>query len=299
MVDRRRDRPARPGEGAVTALRIDRYGLLLLPLLAFLAVVFVYPLVELLQRSFTDFPEGAGRWWENYRWFFDTPTNVKVLVRTLVTGLWVTAFCLVVGYPYAYLMTIVRPRWRFVMLAFVLLPFWTSYIVRNFAWIVLMQDDGFVNDVLGVFGLGPLHLLGTTKAVTIGMAQVLVPFMVIPAYATMRRIDRNLLRAATSLGARPSIAFWRVYFPLSLPGVLAGALLVFVISLSFYITPAMLGSPQDTLLAQLIYIHVSTLLEWGQAGAMAVVLLAATLLLLGLAARLSRRSLARLGDDTR
>jgi putative spermidine/putrescine transport system permease protein len=274
---------------------IDRHALLLLPGVALLVLVFAYPVGEMLWRSVSDFPTDGSAWSDNYAWFFDSSTNVRIFVRTFVTGLWVTFVCLLLGYPYAYLMTLATGRWRIVMLAVVLLPFWTSFIVRNFAWIVLLQDNGPVATGLGKLGFGSVELLGTTAAVTIGMAQILLPFMVLPAYATMSRIDRDLVRAAEGLGARPVVAFLRVYVPLSLPGVLAGALLVFVISLGFYITPAMLGSPENAMLSQVIVTQVGDLLAWGRAGAMALVLLVVTLTLVGIAARLSRRSLANLG----
>lgn len=274
------------------------YRLLGLPALLFLAIVFAYPLYEILRLSVTDFPVGGERWPENYAWFFETRANRTILIRTLVTSAWVTVVCLLLGYPFAYLMTIVRRRWRMLMLAVVLLPFWTSYVVRNFSWIVILQDDGPVNSALSALGLGPVKLLGTATAVTIGMAQIMLPFMVLPAYDTMRRIDRDLLPAAATLGAPPRVAFFRVYLPLSLPGVLAGALLVFVVSLGFYITPAMLGSPQQSMLAQLIFTEVNSQLAWGRAGAMSVVLLFVTLALLGLSAWLSRRSLRRLGGQS-
>jgi putative spermidine/putrescine transport system permease protein len=256
----------------------------------FLAVFFAYPVLTIATRSFTDVLPGASAF-ANYRWFFATDVNLTILRRTFVTAAAVTGVCLLVGYPYAYLLTIMRPRWRMIAIAVVLIPFWTSLMVRNFAWVVILQGNhGVLNEILGGLGLGHASLLGTVWAVIIGMSQILLPFLILPLYATLRSIDRRLLLAAEGMGARPWTAFVRVYFPLSLPGVAAGCLLVFVLSLGFYITPAMLGSPQQALISQLIVTQVSRLLDWGRGGAMAVVLLACTLLLLAVGALLLRRT---------
>jgi putative spermidine/putrescine transport system permease protein len=273
---------------------LDSYALLILPLVGFLAITFYLPVGEMLLRSVSERPEGAA-WSINFSWFFEREVNVRVLVRTFLTAFWVTVWCLLIGYPYAYMMTRARGIVRIILIGAVLLPFWTSFVVRNFAWIVLLQDNGPVATALKTLGFGSVEILGTTAAVTIGMAQVMLPMMVLPAYATMRRIDPSLMPAARGLGAHPLGAFTLVYLPLSLPGVFAGALLVFVISLGFYITPAMLGSPSNSMLSQLIVTEVNNLLAWGHAGAMASVLLSATLLFLGLAAMLAQGSIMRLG----
>ena len=240
-------------------------------------------------RSFTQINVGTGAL-GNYTWFFDTPGNVTVFERTFLTAGIVTGVCLAVGYPYAYMLTVLKPRWRIAAIAVVLVPFWTSLMVRNFAWVVILQSNhGVLNDILGGLGLGRLQLLGSISGVIIGMSQILLPFFILPLYATLRGIDRSLLLAAQSLGARPSAAMRRIYLPLSMPGVVAGCLLVFVLSLGFYITPAMLGSPQQALLSQLIVTQVETLLDWGTGGAMAVILLVVTFALLGVAWAVSRR----------
>lgn len=253
----------------------------------FLAVFFGYPVVKILSLSFTvDDALSLG----NYRWFFDNPVNLEVMRRTFTTATIVTAVCLVVAYPYAYLMTVVGSRWRGVLLILVLIPFWTSLMTRNFAWLVLLRDGGPVDSIAQRLGFEAPDLLGNVKGVVLAMAQILLPFMLLPLYATLRTIDRSLMSAAASLGARPSVAFVRVYLPQSLPGVMAGSLLVFVLSLGFFLTPAIIGSPQDSLLSQLIVIQVEDLLAWGHAGAMAMILLALTALLVGLAAFLGRRN---------
>jgi putative spermidine/putrescine transport system permease protein len=270
--------------------RWRRWELGLVPAAVWLLVFYGYPVAGSLVQSVTSFvpPERSGL--DNYQWFFDTPGNVPVLVRTFETALIVTVTCVAIGFPYAYLMTTVSSRWRSIMLAVVLLPFWTSLLVRSFAWIGLLEQGGPVQRVLSAVGITHGTLIGTIGGVTIGMTQILLPFMVLPLYAVLRAIDRTLLTAASSLGATPRTAFVRVYIPLAVPGLIAGSVLVFVLALGFFVTPALLGSPQNSLISQLIVTQTNTLLAFGRAGAMSTVLLAATVLLLGAAALLLRRT---------
>ncbi|MCI2421647.1 ABC transporter permease [Saccharopolyspora sp. K220] len=255
-----------------------RLGLLFAaPAVVVLVVFFVVPALRLLWLSVTDPEPGFG----NYAAIVTDDVALTVVLRTLGMAAIVTVVCLVFAYPYAYLMTIAAPRWRAVLLGVVLLPFWTSLMARTFAWVVLLQDNGIVNELLRSVGLGQVRLLGTTAGVTLAMAQVMLPFVVLPVYTTMRGIDRRLVDAALSLGARPAIAFLRVYLPLSLPGVAAGATLVMVLSLGFYVTPSLVGSPQQSMLAQFISVQVNQLVDFGGAGALAVALLVLTLLLVG------------------
>lgn len=269
---------------ATRRLRLaDGWGLLALPLVGYLLVVFILPLAVILARSVTDPEPGLG----NFQAILDSPVYTRVLVNTFVTAIAATVITLLIGYPYAYLMTLAPRFWRNVLLVVVLLPFWTSLLVRSFALVLLLRDTGVVNETLRAIGLisEPLPLMRNFTGVLIGMVQVLLPFMVLPLYATMQGIDRRLLRAAEVLGARPSFAFWRIFFPLSAPGVLAGSLLVFIQALGFYITPALLGGPTSTMLGELIVQQVSSVLNWGFAAALAAVLLGATLLLLAIAGR--------------
>jgi putative spermidine/putrescine transport system permease protein len=189
-------------------------------------------------------------------------------------------------------MTVVGPRWRAVLLILALVPFWTSLMTRNLAWLALLQPHGPMSTITHKLGLGDVALLGNVKGVVIAMSQILLPFMILPLFATLRNIDRRLLSAAEGLGARPSVAFVRVYLPMSVPGMMAGSLLVFVLSLGFYLTPAILGSPQNSLLSQLIVTQVSGLLDWGHAGAMAMILLLVTVVLIWIASLATRRNQA-------
>lgn len=258
-------------------------------------VLFGYPVFEMFRRSFTDFLMPGGEGLDNYRWFFDTPAQLTVLRRTITTALVTTGAALALGFPYAYLMTRVGFRWRMVMLAVVLTPFWTSMIVRVYAWVVLLQDSGPVVNALETLGLGSPRLLGTSAAVVIGTTQVMLPFMILPLYAQLTRIDHSLLLAAQSLGARSIKAFRTVYLPLAVPGILAGSVTVFILSLGFYFTPAMLGSPRNSLMSQQIVEQVNSLLAFGRGGAMALLLLTLTLTLLAAGTLLSRRYTKALG----
>lgn len=255
-----------------------RAWLLLLPAYALLLGVFAYPLLESMWRSVSEPTLG----FDNYVWALTNPNNVGVIARTFGNALLATVICLALSYPYAYLMTIVSARARTVLVVIALIPFWTSLMIRTFAWIVLLQDGGVVNTMLSWIGVGPLELLRTNTGVIIGLSHVLMPFMVLPLYAVMSGIDLRLVTAARSLGARPSVAFLKIFVPLSIPGVAAGSLLVFIQALGFYVTPALLGSPSDSMLAQSIYAQVSGLLEWGRGGALGVILLVITVLLLGI-----------------
>lgn len=288
-----------PGRGAkrsapaAARALVGRHGwtLLLVPALVLVVLVFVVPVATILIRTFTDHTGSQGDWTANLSWFFGDETQVRILVRTLWTSAAVTLICLVVCYPYAYLMTIASPRLRMVLLGVAIISCWQSLLVRNYAWRVILRDNGVLNDVLGWVGIGPTSYLGTTTGVMIGMTQVMAPFMILSLYAGMRNIDRRLLTAAHSLGAAPRTAFFGVYLPLSLPAILAGCLLVGVLSLGFFVTPALLGSPQNSLISQAIVLQLNRTLDWGHAGAQALVLLVVSTSLLVIAGLAARRRL--------
>jgi ABC-type spermidine/putrescine transport system permease subunit I len=268
-------------------LGVNRWSLLAIPAGIFLLVFFLAPLLQMSARSFTE-PADAG--FSNYAKFFDQDAYVRVLTNTFWIAILSTAACLVVGYPFAYLMTVVPGRIAGLLAIAVLLPFWSSLLVRTFAWQVLLRDTGLINSFLLNLGIisEPLELIRTTAAVIIGMSHILLPFMVLPLWAVMRRIDPEYGRAAANLGASPMRSFFRVFLPLSMPGVLAGCLLVFVLALGFYITPALLGGLRDQMISQLIVQQVQQRLDWGFGAAMSVLLLAITLLALFLASRAVR-----------
>jgi putative spermidine/putrescine transport system permease protein len=257
--------------------------LLLLPAIAVLLIMFVLPVGIIVWRSVTDPQIG----FENYSWILSSNTAMGSLIRTFGIAALVTGITLALAYPYAYLMLVSGPRARAALILIALLPFWTSLMVRTFAWMILLQDNGIVAALTGQ------SFLGTTAGVVIGMTQVLLPFMVLPLYATMTAVDTRLVPAAQTLGASPLKAFAQVFVPLTLPGVAAGCLTVFITALGFYVTPALLGSPQDAMISQQIFTQVNGLLKWGRGGALGTVLLVLTLVLLGIAALILRYSPAR------
>ena len=280
-------RADRPSGGPL----VDRWAALAIPVLVFLLVCFLAPLVIMAMRSITDLPAGSeGDPLTNFRRFFGGEANLRVLGNTFWIAGMSTLACLLIGYPYAYLMRLATPRWAGLLLIAVLVPFWSSLLVRTYAWQVILRDTGLINSTLQGWGLidQPLDLYQTTTGVLLGMTQILLPFMVLPLFTTMARIDPELTKAAANLGASPTRAFVRVFLPLSIPGVLAGSLLVFVLALGFYITPALLGSPQNTMLSAFIATRVQQQLDWGLASAMAMVLIGVTLIVLFLASRVIR-----------
>jgi mannopine transport system permease protein len=218
---------------------------------------------------------------ENYRRLFSEPLYLTILLRTLRVAAMVALLALLLGYPVAYLMSRLT-GWKVMLLvACVIVPLWTSVLVRSYAWVVLTQRNGVINQVLQGIGVieRPLDMLYTEGAVLVAMTHVLLPFMVLPIYGTLRGIDPALVPAAQSLGAGPLSAFRHVLLPLSLPGVASGCVIVFVLSLGFFITPALVGGPRTQLVSTLISEQVTQLLNFPFAGALATVLVVVTLLL--------------------
>ena len=253
------------------------------PAFAILAVLFLYPVANLVGASF-----GTGaKALANYARIVEQPTYLLVLNRTLLLSGATAALCLVLGYPIAYRLATASPRARAVLLGIILVPFWTNLLVRCYGWMVVLNPRGVLNTVLLDSGLiaEPFDLVHNTTGVLIGMVQIMLPYMIFPLAAVMSRIDERLLVAARSLGASPVDVFLRVYFPLTLPGVMSGVLLVFTISLGFFVIPAVLGGPRDIFLAQLIEFNINQVLDWGMAAALSTVLLVVTLALIWIADR--------------
>jgi putative spermidine/putrescine transport system permease protein len=261
----------------ISTLRRHGPGLLILPGGLFLAALFVWPVARLVATSFDD-PAAPFAHYE--RIFLET-TYLKVVFRTLLLSAQTALLSLVLGYPLAYRLNRAGTIGKALILLCILIPFWTNLLVRSYGWIVLLNPQGVINGLLRQAGLidGSLPLVYNTTGVLIGMTQIMLPYMVLPLAAVMSRIDPSIVNAARSLGASPVSAFTRVYFPLTLPGVLAGCLLVFMISLGFFVVPALLGGPRDILLAQLIEFNINNTLNWPFAAALSTVLLAATVAL--------------------
>ena len=220
-----------------------------------------------------------------------------VFLRTFLVSLAVTGLCLVIGFPVAYLLATRPPRIANLLMILVLLPFWTSLLVRTTAWVVLLQTNGVVNEILTLTGLAdaPLQLVYNRVGVLVAMTHVLLPYMILPLYSVMRSIPPAHLRAAYSLGARPVTAFLRVYLPQTLPGIGAGGLLVFILALGYYITPALVGGPADQMISWFIAFYTTSTVNWGMASALGLLLLVATLALYAVYARLVGADRMRLG----
>lgn len=258
-------------------------GLTLPATLVLLVVVFL-PIFWLSSLSFLD--RAGDPSLENYRRLAGD-IYVDAFLVTFQISATVTATCVALGYPLAYWLARQRPRVANLLLICVLLPFWTAVLVRTYAWLVLLQRRGLVNSTLQSLGIidQPLQLAFNLQASIIGMVHVMLPFLVLPLYASMKAIDGDLVRAAIGLGSTPTGAFWRVFVPMSLPGLFAGVVLVFVLSLGFYVTPALLGGGRIQMIAQRIESTITIFSNWGAASALGVVLLA---MALGLVALLHR-----------
>lgn len=219
---------------------------------------------------------------------------VRILVRTFEISLVVTLWCLLLAYPLAYWLTTLSARQANVLMILVLVPFWTSILVRVAAWIVLLQSEGLVNHALQDLHLinQPLALLFNRTGVVIAMVHILLPFMILPLYSVMQSVPPTYLRAAVSLGSPPLAAFFRVYVPQTYAGIGAGALLVFILSIGYYVTPALLGGPDDQMLSYYIAQYTNVNVNWGMACALGALLLGATLVLYAIYRRVTNSELS-------
>lgn len=255
----------------------------LLPLL-FLGLLFLLPVLRLLMLSV------EGGTLQHFHKAITGELYVTVFVETFRIAAIVTVISLLLAYPVAYVLSTASPRWVLVGLVFLMLPFWTSILVRTYAWMILLGRNGVINQALLAAGLTdkPVALIYNTTGVIIGMVHVLLPYMVFPIYSAMLRVDRDLLRAAEGLGASGWSVFRRVFLPLTLPGIVAGTALVFILSLGFYITPALLGGGKVVMIAVLIEQQVRQFLEWGFAAALSILLLVSAVLVYVGLSRLGR-----------
>lgn len=244
------------------------------PVMLFLLVLFVLPVVMLLGISFLD--AGGAPSLEHYRRLAEVPLYGKVLLATVKVAFFTTVLCVAGAYPVAYLLAKSRGSIRNWLIILVLMPFWTSVLVRTFAWIVLLGRKGVVNELLLAFGITdmPLRMIYNFTGVMVGMTHALMPLAVLTLLSVMEGMDANLTKAAATMGAKGGTRFWRIYFPLTMPGVASATLLVFIASLGFFITPALLGGPQDTMIVQLIIFQIREALNWPFAGAIGVLLVA-------------------------
>jgi putative spermidine/putrescine transport system permease protein len=243
---------------------------LIAPLSAFFLVFFLIPFFYIFYRSLWD-PSFSLK---HYIHIIQEPLYLRVIFNTIKLAFVATVVCLILGYPFAFLLATTSEKTSSRLLAIVLIPFWISLLVRTYAWIVILGRKGLINSILLKIGIidAPLTLLYTMKGVIIGMTHILLPYMIISLFSVMRGIDLELLKAARNLGANSFNAFIRIFFPLSLPGVTGGSLMVFVMGLGFFVTPALLGGPKDVVISVLIENQVTFILNWGFAFAVAIVL---------------------------
>jgi mannopine transport system permease protein len=248
------------------------------PLILLLLFAFLYPIGKLMWASFVT---GAGFTPDHYLRALSEPVYLNVLWRTIRIAFVVTIASFLLGYPVAYAMNVINKRFSLLIVACVLVPLWTSILVRSYAWIVLLQRNGIFNPLLREGGLidAPLRMIYTEGAVMVAMTHVLLPFMILPIYSSLQSIPPDFARAARNLGAGATRTFLHVTLPLSLPGIYAGSLMTFILALGFYITPALLGGPSTLMMATVIGQQTTELLNWPFAGALSGVLLGATLLL--------------------
>ena len=268
----------------------ERLALLCLaaPALILVTIVMLLPIGWLFALSF--FSDNGTLTLEHYRRMIEQPSYYRTFLMTFQVSALTTVICIVIGYPLAYLLSQMPQRAANLCMILVLLPFWTSLLVRTYAWLVLLQRQGLINTWGIKLGLWdqPLALVNNLTGTLVGMVHIMLPFLVLPLYVSLRAIDRDLLKAAANLGASPVRAFWQVFFPLSIPGLAAGSVIVFILCLGFYVTPAVLGGGKVIMVSNRIANDIELFFNWGAASALGVVLLVATFAILWLASRVLR-----------
>jgi len=255
------------------------------PAILVVAIVVLVPVGWLFYLSFVG---SDGQFsLEHYKKMIEYKSYARVFMTTFQVSLLTTLICILLGYPLAYFLALLPGRWTGLFMLAVLLPFWTSLLVRTYAWLVLLQRKGLLNDLAMQIGLwdSPIKLVHNMTGTLIGMAHIMLPFLVLPLYGAMKKIEPDMMQAASNLGASPIRSFWNVYFPLSVSGLVAGSLIVFVLCLGFYVTPAVLGGGRVVMVATQITAILEYRFDWGAASALGVVLLMATIGVLYLAGR--------------
>jgi putative spermidine/putrescine transport system permease protein len=255
-----------------------------LPALLLLALFFVVPVLMLLLRSVLEPQPGLG----NYIELFGSSTYLRIFANTFLVSAVVTLLSVLIGFPVAWMLAIMPARWAAVVFAIILLSMWTNLLARTYAWMVLLQSTGLINKILLNLGLikQPLILVNNLIGVTIGMVYIMVPFVILPLRGVIKSIDPAVLQAASVCGATRWQSLLRILIPLTLRGVVAGALMVFVMSLGYFVTPALLGGTSNMMLAEMIAQFVQSLVNWGMGGAAALVLLVVTLAIYAIQLRL-------------
>ena len=258
---------------------------LTVPYLLLVILLIVIPIGWLFGTSFVG-PDGSFTF-KNYIRLVESKAYYRIFVTTFEISVFTTLICILIGYPLTYFISQLPRRAANLCMIAVLIPFWTSLLVRTYAWLVMLQRKGLLNNFgieLGLFS-EPLPLMHNTTGTLIGMVHIMLPFLILPLYANMRTIDPDYLKAASSMGANQLRAFWTIFFPLSVPGLLAGSLIVFVICLGFYVTPAVLGGGKVIMVSMKIQSNIELFFSWGAASALGVVLLVLTIVILYVASK--------------
>ncbi len=244
------------------------------PAMVLLLSLFVYPLIVFLLNSVFD----PAFTLEHYVKAFTRPVYLRIFRITFEVSIFTTVGTLLIGYPVAYLFANVSDTTRNILLPVVLFPFWTSILVRMYAWMVLLGHNGVINQMLlgGELISSPLPRMFNRFGVLVGMIHFMLPYMILTLYSVMTGIPRELTQAAASLGAPPYKRFFRIYLPLSLPGIAAGCLLVFILAVAFFVTPALLGGLKDTMISQVIQSEIDDALNWGFGAALSTLLMVVT-----------------------
>ncbi|MEH7525801.1 ABC transporter permease [Bacillus sp. JJ1503] len=266
--------------------------LLILPLV-YIFIFLGISLAGLLRLSVYD---ETGFTLEYITRFFTEEVYRKVLLNTFKISLYVTIICLLLGYPVAYFLVKTQSKKvKDIVIGIVFISFWISLLVRTFSWMIILRSNGVINQIL--IGIGiidePIKILYNTTGVVIGMTHILLPYMILVAYSSMIKIDLRLIQAAQGLGAKSWKAFMNIFLPLSLPGVFSGSLIVFVMSIGYYVTPSILGGSNNTMVGELISDQVSVVLNWNFAATLSIILLIATFILLGVSAIFANTSFSK------
>lgn len=257
------------------------------PALVLLLAFFVVPVAALLSRSVTEPQLGL----QNYLTLLGSSTYLRIFLNTFLVSGVVTLITALIAFPVAWLLAICTPLTARLLFSVILLSMWTNLLARTYAWMVLLQQTGLINRMLMASGLidTPLQLTNNLVGVTIGMVYIMLPFMILPLYGIIKKIDPAILQAAALCGATKGQALRRVLLPLAMPGIASGALMVFVMSLGYFVTPSLLGGTANMMLAELIVQQVQSLVNWGMGGAAAFILLVVTLAIYALQLRLFSR----------
>ena len=253
------------------------------PYVVWIAIMIVVPMLMILLYAFTKEGNDVTTFrftLENFGRFFSDAVFLDVLKRSLIIAIFTTIICVLLGYPIAYAIATGPEKSKMFWILMITLPTWINMLVRTYAWVGILQDDGLLNSFLGLFGIGPFKMMYTTFAVVLGMVYNFLPFMVLPIYVSIEQLDTRLLEAASDLGAKPLTAFRKVTLPLTMPGIAAGTILVFISSLGMFVVPDVMGGAKSALIGNLIQNQFLSARDWPFGSALSIVLAVLSLVLI-------------------